>query len=634
MFTLTEAHLLRLWTLNHFPVPQDRWVFFGLRGCLPVDDAAGDFAAAHPVRVEAVDYIHPRCTLGQWRPGGGFALFPGSTVPHRTHVATSRPAGGAGTNQLLTGCYPDYRKGRHKAGTKTGHDAFRQDNQLPVQRSSDDLDFDADDRVEFEQPFDNLHAGWSHGTDHDSFASAGCQVVVGFPQCPKRNGKEDTGPWKTFKGNAYAIEQDSFFYVLLTGHEAERLALSTTSPGARLRYGSKGPLVTAVQQALKAQGFYEGRLDEEFGLRTLRAVLRFQATEFGPRGDDGIVGAQTASALGIDWPGQPATAVAIERALPPSAPLSFGTPTTRDALPPATATASGQVRFEGDHAVGPDGTRFAKRFRKGVFNFGTTSIRDYVSSHPGAFSGVPRSLLNVIQAVSENEGKLEAINTWDDAFMTFGIFQWTAGQTNARGELAALLQRLQREHAGTFDDFFGRHGLDVHAVEARPGFTPVGGLSLDGDLLDTAARKERLRTLDWAHRFWLAGHDDAVRTVQVNQAMDRVAIFYRSPKHLVMGRQVAAYVTSEVGVALLLDQHVNRPAHVPKTLGQAVTALIDQGIAADPTGWSDAEERQLLRAYVDLRSRTSMTDSDKRAQVVIGAASDGRVSDRRGSFVL
>ena len=301
---------------------------------------------------------------------------------------------------------------------------------------------------------------------------------------------------------------------------------------------------------------------------------------------------------------------------------------------PTPATSTGGVRFHGDNALGPDGARFAKRFKKGVFTIGKTSIRDYVSAHLSAFPSVPVSLLNVIQAVSENEGKLEAINTWDDSFMTFGVFQWTAGQGNTRGELAALLHRLKSEHGGVFNELFGRHGLDVqNMLPARTGVTPVGSFSLNGVPLTTPAQKEGLRTLDWAHRFWLAGHDDAVRTIQVKQAMDRLAIFYRSPKHLVFDRTVAEYVSSEAGVALLLDQHVNRPGHVPKTLTQAVAQLAAAGISADPSGWSGEEERELLKAYIDLRSGTSMTDSDKRAQVVLEAVAERRISDHRGSFV-
>ena len=617
MFLLTDEHLLRLWDLNAFPIPKDRWLFFGLRGCLPVDDGDHSFARAHAVKVEAVDYVHPRCTIGQWRPGGEFALFAASTVPHRKHVAASRPTGGAGTNQLMTGSYPDYRKGIHKAGTDTGHEAFRQDNKLPVQRSSDDLDFDTDDRVEFEQPFDNLHAAWSHGVDHESYASAGCQVVVGFPKCRQRENRPDTGPWKVFKENAYGIPQNSFFYVLLTGHDVERVAHASAPLRPQLRYGSRGPLVTLVQQALKEKGFYEGEIDDDFGIRTLRSVLRFQTTEFGPSGDDGIVGPQTASALGLDWPGDPGVSFGFE---------------AREAAPAVIEPARGTFGFDGDFAVAPDGTRFAKRFRKGVFSFGKTSIQDFIRIQPAAFAGVAPSLLKVMTAVSANEGKLEAINTWDDSFMTFGIFQWTAGQKGERGELPALLDRLKREHPDVFHEFFGRHGLEVlDLVAARPGTIPAGAFSIDGVPLDTAVAKEGLRTLEWAHRFWVAGHNDKVRAVQIRQAMDRLGAFYRSPRHSINGRPVADYVSSELGVALVLDQHVNRPGHVPKTLRSAIERLGSR-LPSDPSGWGDSHERDLLHEYVDLRSATNMTDSDKRAQVVFEALAAGTISDRRGSF--
>jgi Putative peptidoglycan binding domain len=618
-FELTEEHLVLLWDLNQFQIPRDRWVFFGLRGCLPVSDQDHSFARSHAVKIEGVDYLHPRCTLGQWQPGRGFALFPGSTIPHRSHVAASRPQGGAGTNQLMTGYYSDYRKGKHKAGSPTAHDAFRQDNKLPIQRSADDADFDADDRVDFEQPFDNLHAAWSHGVSHDSYASAGCQVIVGFPQCAKRDNHPDTGAWKAFKDNAYSIEQTSFPYVLLTGRDAERVVHSTLPMSPKLRYGSKGPLVPLLQQALRKRGFYEGEIDDDFGIRTLRAVLSFQTAEFGPSADDGIVGAQTASALELAWP---IDASAVVTAQPAAV-----TP-ARVSLP------SRGVELDGDHAVAPDGTRFAKRFKKGVFTFGTTSIVEFVRNHRAAFAATASSLVNVIEAVSQNEGKLEAVNTWDDAFMTFGCFQWTAGSGDGRGELGALLDRLKRESSDVFDELFGRHGLDVHSVLAgpptKPGVTPLGAISLDGELLDTAAKKERVRTLDWAYRFWVAGHHDTVRIVQVKQAMDRVHIFYRSTKHPVNGHSVADYVSSEAGVALLLDQHVNRPGHVPKTLAQAVRQLAS--LAANPAGWTDDDERKLLHAYIELRAATSMTDSDKRAQAVLEAASRGVVSTRRGSF--
>ena len=76
---------------------------------------------------------------------------------------------------------------------------------------------------------------------------------------------------------------------------------------------------------------------------------------------------------------------------------------------------------------------------------------------------------------------------------------------------------------------------------------------------------------------------------------------------------------------------MNRPGHVPKTLRSAIERLGGR-LPSDPSGWRDSHERDLLHEYIDLRGATTMTDSDKRAQVVFEALAAGTISDRRGSF--
>ena len=141
------------------------------------------------------------------------------------------------------------------------------------------------------------------GVNQNDFASAGCQVVVGFPCCAYLNNAPDIGAWKIFKQNAYAIPQQSFPYILLNGVDVQKIATAGTQKmSARLRFGSEGEIVSEVQTILQEQGFYEGSIDTEFGRRTTRAVLDFQTSKFGPGADDGIVGPVTATALGISWP--------------------------------------------------------------------------------------------------------------------------------------------------------------------------------------------------------------------------------------------------------------------------------------------------------------------------------------------
>ena len=302
MFMLTASHLDALCVANEFPIDRSQVIFFGLRGCLPVEPQDASFASQQPLSVAEVDYTHARCTLGQWRPAEGtLAVFPGSTIPHKRHVAEARARGGAGTNQLLTGYYNDYRKGFHRADSPAGHQAFRQGGTRPIQRTVDDLDYEGDDRVEFANPGDNLHAAFCASSEVSYYASAGCQVVVGFPKCTQRGSQPATGPWADFHAAAYAVAQTSFAYVLLHGREAVRIG--QLPPGAvaaqRTRFGSRGNRAGQVQRALGERGHYEGRVDGDFGPRSVRALLSFQRHVFGAGGVDGIVGPQTLAALGL-----------------------------------------------------------------------------------------------------------------------------------------------------------------------------------------------------------------------------------------------------------------------------------------------------------------------------------------------
>ena len=302
--TLHEEHLRMLCALNHFPIPDQSLVFFGLRSAIPVNDENHDFGSDHSMSMAEVDYLHPRCTIGQWRPTERtLAVFPGSTVPHLNHIRSAQAEGGKGANQLMTGLYTDYRKGIHKAGSSTAHEAFRQTGEHPIRRTSDDLDYDLEDPVDVENPYDNLHAAWCAGVGATDFSSAGCQVVVGYPKCRKLENRPDSGPWAQFKNNAYDLDMDRFNYLLLDARDLAKLAdPGTTSLSVRLRFGSQGDLVEEVQRVLREKGFYEGAVDRDFGKRTFRAVCAFQRHSFGPNGADGVVGPVTASTLGIEWP--------------------------------------------------------------------------------------------------------------------------------------------------------------------------------------------------------------------------------------------------------------------------------------------------------------------------------------------
>ena len=311
MIAVSTDHLKQIVERNRFQLGEENLILLGFRGAVPIAPQDFSFAPEQQLSITNIDYTHPRCTLLQWlRAENTFAAFPGSTVPHKKYISQALTLSGAGANQMMTGFYNDYRRGTHLVNKPTGHEAFVQMSQRPVRRTANDLNFDNLDRFEITNPGDNLHAGWSMGVDHDTYGSAGCQVVVGYPECEQRAGKPAVGAWKEFKANAYAMEQKAFPYVLLNARELEQAVLVPDKLPLKLRFGSRDPLVSELQTALKREGFYEGDVDDDFGPRTHRAVMAFQESHFGPEADDGIVGPVVAQALGIAWPAASAHAAA------------------------------------------------------------------------------------------------------------------------------------------------------------------------------------------------------------------------------------------------------------------------------------------------------------------------------------
>jgi len=274
--------------------------------------------------------------------------------------------------------------------------------------------------------------------------------------------------------------------------------------------------------------------------------------------------------------------------------------------------------------------RFGK-FRLGLYTGGSQTPAQFVRSHAAELHAlrITQSEIKVMIAVAENEGNLDAINTWDNAFLSFGLFQWTAGTGNGKGELPALMARIKQQHRDLFDRYYGQQGLDVTQVD--PGLVR-GYFSLRGITLRTPAAKAQLRSAAWAFYFWRAGQDPAVQAIEIKHALGRLDQFYDSEDYKVDNRyRVAELVTSEYGVGLILDNHVNRPAYVKPCLSRA----LQQTGLTKPGDWGSAEERRLIEAYLEIRvnhGSSPMTDAGKRARVTKKYLTDGTISDRRGSF--
>lgn len=273
-----------------------------------------------------------------------------------------------------------------------------------------------------------------------------------------------------------------------------------------------------------------------------------------------------------------------------------------------------------------------KKFKRGVYTVGKHRPADFIEKNPDQLKsiGLTDSLMHIIAAVSMNEGNLEAINTWDDSFLTFGMFQWTIGQGDGKGELPALIKQIKEVSPIAFNNYFGQYGLDVSDAHTD---NVYGHFTHNYLLVDHASKKEKLRGEEWAQRFWEAGQDPTVQAVQVKHAASRLWTFYWKPGKAPVPFRLSDLVSSELGVALLLDNHVNRPGYVRACLERALT----QTGLQNPETWGTEEEQKLLLAYLDIRKthgKFPMTHASERADRMFSLQKNGKLSMERGSFVF
>jgi len=371
---------------------------------------------------------------------------------------------------------------------------------------------------------------------------------------------------------------------------------------------------------------------------------------YGPTGfyDNGTIQAVRNFAFRIGFPsdGRQVTEVLLrsmidtsQRTQPGTQPgrPTHPTPPTQPQNPPQVDTSRPlQKRDEGDKLWVSDGELAVTLHKRGTgyAYWGKITIQQAVDQNRNLLQqlGITPSALNVIQSVSENEGKLDGLNNHDRAFFSYGIFQWTLGFEAGEGELPALLKKIKTTYPSTFQQLFGSYGIDIHpSTNERTGL-----LTLNGVTIDQKHEKEQFRTADWAYYFWRAAQQSQVQAVQVEHALSRLQDFYwsSSSRYAIGGLPLSNIITSEYGVALILDNHVNRPAYVKPCIEQAM----QQTGLTQPFSWTTSEERRVLSAYLSVRETYShgsagpMTDARKRAESTRRYLTQGVISEERGSF--
>jgi hypothetical protein len=188
----------------------------------------------------------------------------------------------------------------------------------------------------------------------------------------------------------------------------------------------------------------------------------------------------------------------------------------------------------------------------------------------------------VLSAVSANEGKLDSVNTWDRAFLSFGILQWALFTSDAEGggELAALLEFIDRNDPARYEEYFGQFGLQyVDVGPHRDDLVPRGWTKLDSTVLDGRALKDAMRGYDWTTYFRAAGFDPAVQLLELRFAYERFKQLRELTITLTDGVEysIGDLFTSQHSVALLYDQYTNLPPKLAPNIKSAIGNRLPSG---------------------------------------------------------
>lgn len=347
-----------------------------------------------------------------------------------------------------------------------------------------------------------------------------------------------------------------------------RAALAKFRSQHGLGKGSELDEVTVLALAQRAfEELAQASMFAKIGVRdprTRQAIADFRARHGLGFGD--ALDTATCVALGKAVLSGKATAVpSLPSATPPVVPSSTA-PVLLGVLPDPRTVAFKPIKKKLGHTVagGPKVMPVLKGLRaKGLLN-------------------APDAEIELLQRLSfvESDGLINAVQTWDSAYLSFGFVQWTI----LWGELQELISKMPAA--------FARYGIELSGSYTVGKHRTVPGIR-------GAARANDLRTVAWLERFYRAGYDTEIVVAQVNKALAKEReVAARAQK--ILGAAYTPAFRTPLMRAFIYESYNSRPAYLweaLKTLRHTITVFTS----------TDVVMERVLAALVDAHP-----DVDKR----------------------
>jgi hypothetical protein len=234
---------------------------------------------------------------------------------------------------------------------------------------------------------------------------------------------------------------------------------------------------------------------------------------------------------------------------------------------------------------------------------------------------------NILVAMSQNEGNMDAVQSYDSEVITAGAMQKTVKDSSGlegKGELSAQIASFRDAHAELYHNYAANCGWTVEGSGASS-ILYYSDQSLTGGKKITATELKALIRNDCnKNTYGKVIHNKPlaalVKIITLPEYLDlQIIDFVRrlhkaEASYVGHGRRIKDYVKSNFGRALVLDESVNRPANVASDFKKAIENFHDHNPSIDynPETWGHQHSSYELKLLDEYRLTRRMTDSTLR----------------------
>ena len=232
--------------------------------------------------------------------------------------------------------------------------------------------------------------------------------------------------------------------------------------------------------------------------------------------------------------------------------------------------------------------------------------------------GLSRQLAEDLEFVSKNEGKFDAINSYDKAAFSFGFIQF-AGETGG-GTFPNMMALIKDRNPSLYEEAFGRFGVDVEYTYKNDKYEPASMVVFtpDGKRYVGTDAEKYIRSDKVLHGVFVrAGQNIEVAKLQVLSAVQeyvkpalRAKISLNANGIDVNREPITDFINSAGGITVLIDLAVN------------------QGLTGALRIFAPAIEQVARQTGITSLDALKNIDEKRVIQTIVANATDARVKTR------